>query len=82
MKAYRRTYCFNVNPIKGQRSMKKNRVANTVKIKSGRPTMNRRKDKDEQPVDSKTQMKKKYNSIWCLYCDEVGHNRRTCKMKK
>ncbi|RYR12116.1 hypothetical protein Ahy_B04g069654 [Arachis hypogaea] len=53
-----------------------------VKIKPGRPTMNRRKDKDEQPVGSKTRMKIKYNSILCLYCGEVGHNRRTCKVKK
>ncbi|RYQ97714.1 hypothetical protein Ahy_B08g093796 [Arachis hypogaea] len=53
-----------------------------VKIKLGRPTINRRKDKDEQPVDSKTRMKRKYNPIWCLYCGEVGYNRRTCKVKK
>ncbi|RYR63243.1 hypothetical protein Ahy_A04g021042 [Arachis hypogaea] len=53
-----------------------------VKIKSGRPTMNRRKDKDEQPVSSKTWMKRKYNPIRCLYYGEVGHNRRTCKVKK
>ncbi|RYR08390.1 hypothetical protein Ahy_B05g076061 [Arachis hypogaea] len=44
----------------------------TVKIKPGRPTINRREDKDEQP----------YNPIRCLYCGEVGHNRRTCKVKK
>ncbi|RYR29922.1 hypothetical protein Ahy_B01g054579 [Arachis hypogaea] len=50
-----------------------------VKIKPGRPTMNRRKDKDEQPVGSKTQRKRKYNLIRCLYCGEVRHNRRTCK---
>ncbi|RYR27300.1 hypothetical protein Ahy_B01g051357 [Arachis hypogaea] len=86
MDAYRRTYCFNVNPIKGQDLWEKTGspapVPPPVKIKPGRPTLNRRKDKDEQPVSSKTRMKRKYNPIRCLYCGEVGHNRRTCKVKK
>ncbi|RYR28024.1 hypothetical protein Ahy_B01g052125 [Arachis hypogaea] len=72
MDAYRRTYCFNVNPIKEQDLWEKTGspalVPPPVKIKPGRPTMNTRKDKDEQPISSKTRMKRKYNPIRCLYC--------------
>ncbi|RYQ95192.1 hypothetical protein Ahy_B08g090251 [Arachis hypogaea] len=48
----------------------------------GRPTTNRRKDKDEGPTGTKTKMKRKYAPIRCMYCGEVGHNKRTCTKKK
>ncbi|KAL1330384.1 hypothetical protein AAHE18_12G107100 [Arachis hypogaea] len=27
-------------------------------------------------------MKKKYNQIRCMYCGEIGHNKRSCSKKK
>ncbi|RYR72107.1 hypothetical protein Ahy_A02g006310 [Arachis hypogaea] len=53
-----------------------------IKPKPGRPTKNRRKDKDEGGSGSKTRMKRKYKLIRCMFCGEVGHNKRTCKLKK
>ncbi|RYR48524.1 hypothetical protein Ahy_A07g034546 [Arachis hypogaea] len=50
--------------------------------KPGRPTKKRRKDKGEQPVGSSTKMKRKYNPIRCMFCGEVGHNKRSCAKKK
>ncbi|RYQ87798.1 hypothetical protein Ahy_B09g095337 [Arachis hypogaea] len=46
-----------------------------VKPKPRRPTKKRR-DKKEQPSGSNTKMKRKYNPIRCMYCGEVGHNKR------
>ncbi|RYR62810.1 hypothetical protein Ahy_A04g020566 [Arachis hypogaea] len=57
-------------------------VPTPIKPKPGRPTKNRRKDKDEGGSGSKTRMKRKYNPIRCMFCGEVGHNKRTCKLKK
>ncbi|XP_072052700.1 uncharacterized protein [Arachis hypogaea] len=86
MEAYKRTYCFNVNPVKGQDLWEKTSspapVLLPIKPKPGRPTKKRRKDKGEQPVGSSTNMKWKYNPIRCMYCGEVGHNKRSCAKKK
>ncbi|RYR14020.1 hypothetical protein Ahy_B04g070698 isoform A [Arachis hypogaea] len=41
-----------------------------------------RRDKEEQPTGSKTKMKRKYNPIRCMYCSEIGHNKRSCAQKK
>ncbi|RYR37684.1 hypothetical protein Ahy_A09g042556 [Arachis hypogaea] len=83
--AYKRTYCFNVNPVKGQDLWEKTPhpapVPPPVKPKPGRPTKKRRRDKEEQPSGSKTKMRRKYNPIWCMYCGEVGHNKRGCAKK-
>ncbi|RYQ95960.1 hypothetical protein Ahy_B08g091363 isoform A [Arachis hypogaea] len=57
-------------------------VSPPIKPKPGRPTKNRRKDKDEGGSGSNTRMKRKYNPIRCMFCGEVGHNKRTCKLKK
>ncbi|RYR66421.1 hypothetical protein Ahy_A03g012397 isoform B [Arachis hypogaea] len=66
--------------------MEKNATSSTsptpVKPKPGRPTKKRRRDKEEQPSGSKTKMRKKYNPIRCMYCGEVGHNKRGCAKKK
>ncbi|RYR16484.1 hypothetical protein Ahy_B04g073514 isoform B [Arachis hypogaea] len=86
MDAYRRTYQFNVNPVKGQDLWEKTGspapVPPPIKPKPGRPTTNRRKDKDEGPTGTNTKMKRKYAPIRCMYCGEVGHNKRTCSKKK
>ncbi|RYQ82780.1 hypothetical protein Ahy_B10g101347 [Arachis hypogaea] len=52
------------------------------KAKPGRPTKKRKRDKDEQPTGLKTKMKRKYNPIRCMYCGEIGHNKRSCANKK
>ncbi|RYQ84190.1 hypothetical protein Ahy_B10g103199 [Arachis hypogaea] len=57
-------------------------VSPPVKPKPGRPTKKRRRDKEEQPSGSKTKIKRKYNPIRCMYCGEVGHNKRGCAKKK
>ncbi|RYR39826.1 hypothetical protein Ahy_A09g045461 [Arachis hypogaea] len=86
MEAYRRTYQFNVNPVKGQDLWEKTGspapVPPPIKPKPGISTTNRRKDKDEGPSGMKTKMKRKYTPIRCMYCGEVGHNKRTCSKKK
>ncbi|RYR07923.1 hypothetical protein Ahy_B05g075422 [Arachis hypogaea] len=86
MEAYRKTYCFNVNPVKGQDLWEKTPhpapVPPPFKAKPGRPTKKRRRDKEEQPTGSKTKMKRKYNPIRCMYCSEIGHNKRSCAKKK
>ncbi|RYQ82777.1 hypothetical protein Ahy_B10g101343 [Arachis hypogaea] len=86
MESYRKTYAFHVNPVKGQNLWEKTGcpapVFPPIKPKPGRPTKNRRKDKDEGRSGSKTRIKKKYNPIRCMFYGEVGHNKRTCKMKK
>ncbi|RYR20457.1 hypothetical protein Ahy_B03g065593 [Arachis hypogaea] len=86
MEAYKRTYYFNVNPVKGQDLWEKMPhpapVPPPVKPKPGRPTKKRRRDKEEQPSGSKTKMKRKYNPIRCIYCGEIGHNKRGCTKKK
>ncbi|XP_052113501.1 enhancer of mRNA-decapping protein 1-like [Arachis duranensis] len=86
MEAYKRTYCFNVNPVKGQDLWEKtphpSPTPPPVKPKPGRPTKKRRRDKEEQRSGSKTKMKRKYNPIRCMYCGEVGHNKRGCAKKK
>ncbi|XP_072081108.1 uncharacterized protein [Arachis hypogaea] len=67
MEAYRRTYQFNVNPVKGQDLWEKTGspapVPPPIKPKPGRPTTNRRKDKAERPTGTKTKMKRKYAPI-------------------
>ncbi|RYR46901.1 hypothetical protein Ahy_A07g032765 [Arachis hypogaea] len=68
MESYRKTYAFH--------------SPSPIKPKPGRPTKNRRKDKDEGGSGSKTRMKRKYNPIRFMFCGEVGHNKRTCKLKK
>ncbi|XP_057760006.1 uncharacterized protein LOC130980331 [Arachis stenosperma] len=72
MEAYRKTYCFNVNPVKGQDLWKNTPhpapVPPPFKAKPRRPTKKRRRDKEEQPTGSKTKMKRKYNPIRCMYC--------------
>ncbi|XP_016164255.1 uncharacterized protein LOC107606740 [Arachis ipaensis] len=54
MEAYRKTYQFNVNPVKGQDLWEKTGspapVPPPIKPKPGRPTTNRRKDKAEGPL--------------------------------
>ncbi|RYR31190.1 hypothetical protein Ahy_B01g055982 isoform B [Arachis hypogaea] len=55
---------------------------NCLQPKPGRPTKKRRKDKGEQPVGSSTKMKRKYNLIRCMFCGEVGYNKRSCAKKK
>ncbi|RYQ83602.1 hypothetical protein Ahy_B10g102347 [Arachis hypogaea] len=60
---------------------RKNMVA-TQEWTLGRPIKNRRKDKDEGGSGSNTRMKRKYNPIRCMFCGEIGHNKRTCKLKK
>ncbi|RYQ97152.1 hypothetical protein Ahy_B08g093160 [Arachis hypogaea] len=86
MEAYRKTYCFNVNPVKGQDLWEKTPhpapVPPPFKAKPRRPTKKRRREKDEQPTGSKTKMKRKYNPIRCMYCSEIGHNKRSCAKKK
>ncbi|XP_029143589.1 uncharacterized protein [Arachis hypogaea] len=86
MEAYRRTYQFNVNPIKGQDLWEKTGspapVPLPIKRKPGRPTTNRRKDKAEGSTGTKTKMKRKYAPIRCMYCGELGYNKRTCSKKK
>ncbi|RYQ95684.1 hypothetical protein Ahy_B08g091029 isoform A [Arachis hypogaea] len=86
MESYRKTYAFHVNPVKGQELWEKTGrpapVPAPIKPKPGRPTKNRRKDKDEGGSGSKTRMKRKYNPIRCMFCSEVGHNKRTCQKKK
>ncbi|RYR07842.1 hypothetical protein Ahy_B05g075308 [Arachis hypogaea] len=86
MEAYRRTYQFNVNHVKGQDLWEKTGspapVPPPIKPKSGRPTTNRRKDKAEGPTGTKTKMKRKYAPIRYMYCGDVGHNKRTCSKKK
>ncbi|RYR15971.1 hypothetical protein Ahy_B04g072945 [Arachis hypogaea] len=86
MEAYRRTYQFNVNPVKGQDLWEKTGspapVPPPIKPKPGRPTTNRRKDKDKGPTGTKTKLKRKYAPIRCMYCREVCHNKRTCSKKK
>ncbi|RYR41348.1 hypothetical protein Ahy_A08g037747 [Arachis hypogaea] len=86
MESYRKTYAFHVNPVKGQDLWEKTDrpapVFPPIKPKPGRPTKNIRKDKDEGGSGSKTRMKRKYNPIRCMFCAEVGHNKRTCKKKK
>ncbi|RYR13269.1 hypothetical protein Ahy_B04g070359 [Arachis hypogaea] len=86
MEAYRKTYCFNVNPVKGQDLWEKTPhpapVPPPFKAKPGRPTKKRRRDKEEQPTGSKTKMKRKYNPIRCMYCSEIRHNKRSCAKKK
>ncbi|RYQ93482.1 hypothetical protein Ahy_B09g099761 [Arachis hypogaea] len=86
MEEYRRTYQYNVNPVKGQELWEKNGspapVPPPIKSKPRRPTTKRRKDKAEGPTGTKTKMKRKYNPNWCMYCGEVGHNKRTCSKKK
>ncbi|XP_016192168.1 uncharacterized protein LOC107633047 [Arachis ipaensis] len=86
MEAYRKTYCFNVNPVKGQDLWEKTPhpapVPPPFKAKPGRPTKKRRRDKEEQHTGSKTKMKRKYNPIRCMYCSEIGHNKRSCAKKK
>ncbi|XP_025635555.1 uncharacterized protein [Arachis hypogaea] len=51
MKAYKRKYCFNVNPVKGQDLWEKTSspapVPPPIKPKPGRPIKKRRKDKGE-----------------------------------
>ncbi|RYR08300.1 hypothetical protein Ahy_B05g075909 [Arachis hypogaea] len=51
MEAYKRTYCFNVNPMKGQDLWEKTSspapVPPPIKPKPDRPTKKRRKDKGE-----------------------------------
>ncbi|RYR09671.1 hypothetical protein Ahy_B05g078056 [Arachis hypogaea] len=83
---YRKTYCFNVNPVKGQDLWEKTPHPTPVpplfKAKPGRPTKKRRRDKEEQPTGSKTKMKRKYNPIICMYYGEIGHNKRSCAKKK
>ncbi|MED6196477.1 hypothetical protein PIB30_047875 [Stylosanthes scabra] len=69
MDLYRKTYCFNVNPVKGQDLWKKKKtespalVPPPIKPKLGRPTMKRRKDRTKQPSGSKTKLKR--NCCWC-----------------
>ena len=86
MEANKRTYCYNVNPVKGQDLWEKTSspapVPPPIKPKPGRPTKKRRKDKGKQPVGSSTKMKRKYNPIRCMFCGEVGHNKRSCAKKK
>ncbi|RYR06665.1 hypothetical protein Ahy_B05g073971 [Arachis hypogaea] len=86
MESYRKTYAFHVNPVKGQELWEKTGrpapVPPPIKPKPGRPTKNRRKDKDDGGSGSKTRMKRKYNPIRCMFCSEVGHNKRTCQKKK
>ncbi|RYQ80348.1 hypothetical protein Ahy_Scaffold1g106822 [Arachis hypogaea] len=86
METYKRTYCFDVNPVKGQDLWKKiphpAPVPSPVKPKPRRPTKKKRWDKEEQPNGSKTKMKRKYNPIQCMYCGEVGYNKRGCAKKK
>ncbi|XP_072062327.1 uncharacterized protein [Arachis hypogaea] len=86
MEAYRKTYCFNVNPVKGQDLWKKTPhlapVPPPFKAKPGRPTKKRKRDKDEQPTGSKTKIKRKHNPIRCMYCGEIRHNKRSCAKKK
>ncbi|XP_057732293.1 uncharacterized protein LOC130947608 [Arachis stenosperma] len=86
MEAYRSTYQFNVNPVKGQDLWEKTGspapVPPPIKPKPGIPTTNKKKDKDEGPSGMKTKMKRKYAPIRCMYCGEVGHNKRTCSKKK
>ncbi|XP_020975129.1 uncharacterized protein LOC110270346 isoform X2 [Arachis ipaensis] len=86
MEAYKRTYYFNVNPVKGQDMWEITSspapVPPPIKPKPERPTKKRRKDKGEQPVGSSTKIKRKYNPIRCMYCGEVGHNKRSCAKKK
>ncbi|RYQ94645.1 hypothetical protein Ahy_B08g089582 [Arachis hypogaea] len=86
MEAYRKTYCFNVNPVKGQDLWEKTPHSAPVpppfKAKPGRPTKKRRRDKEEQHTGSKTKMKRKYNPIRCMYCSEIGHNKQSCAKKK
>ncbi|RYR49100.1 hypothetical protein Ahy_A07g035396 [Arachis hypogaea] len=86
MEAYKRTCCFNVNPVKGHDLWEKMPhpapVPPPVKPKPGRPTKKRRRDKEEQPSGSKTKMKRKYNPIRCMYYGEVGHNKRGCAKRK
>ncbi|RYR65562.1 hypothetical protein Ahy_A03g011498 [Arachis hypogaea] len=53
-----------------------------IKPKPERLTTKRRKDKAEEPTGTKTKIKRKYNPIRCMYCGEVGHNKRTCSKKK
>ncbi|RYR61598.1 hypothetical protein Ahy_A04g018782 [Arachis hypogaea] len=43
-----------------------------IKLKPGRPTTNRRKDKDEGSTGTKTKMKRKYAPIRCMYCGELA----------
>ncbi|XP_072064548.1 uncharacterized protein [Arachis hypogaea] len=86
IEAYRRTYQYNVNPVKGQELWEKTGspapVPPPIKPKPGRPTTKRMKDKAERPTGTKTKMKRKYNPIWCMYCGELGYNKRTCSKKK
>ncbi|RYR11384.1 hypothetical protein Ahy_B04g068925 [Arachis hypogaea] len=86
IEAYKRTYCFNVNPVKRQDLWEKTPspapVPPPIKPKPDRPTKKRRRDKGEHLTGSSTRMKSKYNSIRCMYCGEVGHNKRGCAKKK
>ncbi|RYR67042.1 hypothetical protein Ahy_A03g013279 [Arachis hypogaea] len=86
MGMYRRTYQYNMDPVKGQKLWEKTGspalVPPPIKLKLGRPTTKKRKDKVEGPTGTKTNVKRKYNPIRCMYCGEVGHNKRTCSKKK
>ncbi|RYR47494.1 hypothetical protein Ahy_A07g033421 [Arachis hypogaea] len=86
MESYKRTYAFNVNPVKGQDLWEKTPspapVPPSIKPKPGRPTTKRRKDKNEGPSGTRSKMKRKYNPIRCMFCGEGGHNRRNCPKKK
>ncbi|RYR53719.1 hypothetical protein Ahy_A06g028940 [Arachis hypogaea] len=76
MEAYRRTYQFNMNPVKGQELWEKTgspaSVPPPIKPKPGRPITKRRKDKAEGPIGTKTKMKRKYTPIRCMYCRELA----------
>ncbi|RYR72808.1 hypothetical protein Ahy_A02g007017 [Arachis hypogaea] len=76
MEAYRRMYQYN------EKTGSPTPIPPPIKPKPGRPTTKRRKDKAKGPTGTKTKMKKKYNPIRCMYCGEMGHNKRTCSKKK
>ncbi|RYQ92570.1 hypothetical protein Ahy_B09g098794 [Arachis hypogaea] len=71
MDVYRRTYQYNKTGSPAP-------VPPPINPKPGRPTTKRRKDKAERPTGTKTKMKRKYNPIRCMYCGEVGYNKRIC----
>ncbi|XP_057756399.1 uncharacterized protein LOC130975657 [Arachis stenosperma] len=80
-------YCHELLTMEATRSVGENILTcpcptPPIKPKPGRPTKKRRKDKGEQPIGSSTKMKRKYNPIRCMFCGEVGHNKRSCAKKK
>lgn len=83
VETFKKTYPFSLRALNGEQMWPKADgypvQPHIVQVMPGRPKKNRRKDRDETDPKNPKRLRKLGVQIQCSNCQQIGHNRKTCK---